>query len=292
MSTSREIKELLNFNDEKLDIHENELAFFGSKLKELAGISLNNSKKELLKGRLRKRLYVLKLAKFADYKNYLESLPAEHSEWQDFINLLTTNKTDFFREPKHFDFLANTFIPQWLKRSPPNEVLKIWSCAASTGEEAYSLAMHLSEHLPAQRKFHIISTDIDTNVIKTARNGVYPLDRWDQIPDSLKAKYTDRGTGEISQWFRIKPSLKSHVVFDQHNLIESTLPRDEKYDLIFCRNVFIYFNKETITEIIRKLHSATRPQGLLFIGHSESIQNLDSNWELIKPAIYKRDSDK
>jgi chemotaxis protein methyltransferase CheR len=287
-----DIKELLNFNDVKLDIQDDELSYFSRKLKELAGISLTTSKKELLKGRLRKRLYTLNLDTFADYRNYLESLPIDDHEWQDFVNLLTTNKTDFFREPKHFDFLTHHYIPQWLKQSSKEDILKIWSCAASTGEEAYSLAMHLSELLPADRKFHILSTDIDTHVIKTAKNGVYPIDRWDQIPEELRAKHTDRGTGEISHWFRIKPSLKKYVTFDQHNLIDQKKPREEKYDLIFCRNVFIYFNKETITEISSKLYQACNPHGLLFIGHSESIQNLSTRWELIKPAIYKRDIDK
>lgn len=267
-------------------LRQDDFTFFSEKIKELAGITLKATKNDLLKTRIRSRLSELGLSSYREYREYLSSLPPEHEEWQKFINLLTTNKTGFFREPKHFEFIVSTFLPEWLKKD--EKTLKIWSAACSSGEEAYTLAMVLNKHLPSDRSYKILATDIDTEVIKRGSNAVYPKEALHDIPQVYHSTSIDLGRGEASGWFRIKPQLKEKVVFKQHNLIEMTSPGPEVFDIILCRNVFIYFSPASIELVVRKLHYSAKPGGYLMIGHSESLQGIAHEWELVAPSTLRK----
>lgn len=277
-----------NGNPQVPALKEKELMYFCEMIEDLAGISLKASKRELVKTRLRTRLLDMGFNSYGDYREYLSSLPKQHEEWQLFINLLTTNKTDFFREPKHFEYLVKKFLPEWLKLN--EKILNIWSAASSTGEEAYTIAMILNAHLPKDRDFKILATDIDTDVIKFGQNAVYSMIKKNEIPLDYHWECLDFGKGNASGWFRIKQHLKEKVTFRQHNLVENNLPTFENaFDIIFCRNVFIYFAPSSVEQVAEKLFLSTKPKGNLFIGHSESFQGLRHDWRPVGPSILEKD---
>jgi chemotaxis protein methyltransferase CheR len=267
------------------DMTKGQFDFFRKKIFELAGISLSDVKVELIQSRLRNRLTKKNLTSFDDYQKFLEHLPDDHEEWELFVNQLTTNKTDWFREPEHFDFLIETFLPEWKKLGKSH--FKIWCAASSTGEEPYTLALVLNEYLANSKiTFEIHASDIDTKVLKLALNGVYPVDRLEFIPEKFHHQFI-RGTGEIESWMKVKPSLKSKVKFFQYNLANPP-KSDEKYDLIFCRNVLIYFNPETILNVVDSLHERAHSDSLLVISHSESLQNVQTLWKFQRPSLYAK----
>lgn len=271
-----------------LKIDESDLKYFCDMIEARAGIALKATKHELVRTRLRSRLIANSIDDFSAYRDLLNSIPADHPEWELFTNHLTTNKTDFFREIKHFEYLVSDILPAWLKTS--ERVFKVWSAAASTGEEAYTLAMVLRRHLPPDRDFKILATDIDTAVLKTAQNAVYPLLKKPEIPVEYHDTCLDFGVGEAAGWFRIKKHLKDKVVFKTHNLIEQNSSAREVFNLVLCRNVLIYFTKETIDSVQKKLFQTTKRGGHLFIGHSESFQGLDHKWRPVLPSVYLRDT--
>jgi chemotaxis methyl-accepting protein methylase len=214
----------------------------------------------------------------------LESLPQSDLEWIVFTNLLTTNKTDFFREPAHFDFLKKEVVPNWLKKK--RSVLKVWSAASSTGEEPYTISMVLNELLSDPVTYQILATDIDTEVLRKAEKAVYAKSKLGEIPEKFRRSSIDVGSGEISSWMRIKSHLKNKVTYEPFNLIESELPAENEFDVVFCRNVLIYFTPDTTSRVLNRLYAATRPGGYLFIGHSESMQNMKTKWVSVAPSIY------
>jgi chemotaxis protein methyltransferase CheR len=266
-------------------LSDEEFKFFRDLILNIAGISLSPAKKELVRSRLRSQIQALDLNSFKDYKKYLENLPPDSPHWQIFTNLLTTNKTDFFREPKHFDYIKESLIPYW--KSIGLSSVNIWSCASSTGEEPYSLAMVLQKNLPPTMDFKILATDIDTDVLKHCKNGVYSESKLIEIPSEYQEDYISRGTGEVEGWFKVKSDLKKKIIFCQHNLVSNTRPSDYKFDLIVCRNVMIYFSKETIEKINHKLYDNCKNGGTLFIGHSETLYG-DKPWETMQPAIFQK----
>jgi chemotaxis protein methyltransferase CheR len=267
-------------------LSDQEFSYFRNLIEDIAGISLSNGKRELVRSRLRSRVLSHQFNSFSDYGKYLKAQPPESPEWQEFINLLTTNKTDFFREPKHFDFLVQTFLPEWQKKN--DRVLKIWSCASSTGEEPYTLAMVLHKYLTRDQDFKILATDIDTKVLAKASNAVYPLTKLKEIPAEYHNDSIAIGTQEVRDWFQIKEQVKNKVVFKTHNLVEKTFLGNDVFDLIVCRNVLIYFSEQTIEEVASKLYLSCKPGGYLFIGHSESLQGTQAPWQSLLPAIYKK----
>lgn len=273
------------FDFPKWNLSENDFEFFQKLIFKLSGISLSAKKRVLVVCRLRSYIENLGLNSFCDYRHFLEKLPDGHIELQKFINLLTTNKTDFFREPQHFDFIVRKFLPEWLEKK--NNTLKIWSCASSSGEEPYTLAMVLAEHLPQNRNFEILATDLDTSILNAAKNAVYSIAKHNEIPDLYRDKYTETGSGSISDWFRIKPFLKNKVHFSQHNLIDEHTPSNANYDLILCRNVLIYFSPSTVERVIRKLKKGCEKNGTLIVGSSEWLQGESKNWQMVEPSIFK-----
>lgn len=271
--------------DEKI-IQDEDFEYFKNLVLELTGIHLSEKKRDLLKTRLGPYLRTHNFKGYSDYRKYLSGLQKDHLEWQSFINLITTNKTDFFREPAHFEYLADVLIPHWIKAE--KKEVHIWSAACSSGEEPYTLAMFLEKFLPAGMTYKILASDIDTTILSKAQNGVYPAAKLSEIPEAFLKESVDYGAGDISGWFRIKKHLKKNITFKIHNLIEEELPQEQLFDLVLCRNVMIYFPKEIVGSVATKLYQATSNDGYLFIGHSESLQSSKTPWAPAAPSIYKK----
>lgn len=271
--------------DEK-NIQDDDFIFFQNLVLKLAGIYLSEKKRDLLKTRLGPYLRNSHFKNYGEYRDYLEGLKENHPEWQSLINLLTTNKTDFFREPAHFEFIEEVLIPLWIKAQ--KKEIHIWSAACSSGEEPYTLAMFLEKKLPSGINYKILATDIDTVILKKAENGVYPISKQAEIPEDFRGHSIDYGNHEVADWFRIKQSLKKKITFKNHNLIEDKLPQEQLFDLVLCRNVMIYFPKEIVGMVATKLYRATLQEGYLFIGHSESLQASKTAWTSAAPSIYRK----
>jgi len=244
------------------------------------GIALNESKQDMVYNRLAKRLRALRLGSFAEYLDLLDD--ASHSEWQQFVNALTTNLSHFFREEHHFEVLVEHC--KGLTRTP----LRVWSAAASTGEEPYSIAMALCEaYGTLQPPVSILATDIDTTVLATAEKGVYAMDRVEQVtPERLK-KFFLRGTGSNAGFARVRPELARLVQYRQLNLTEPRWELGAVFDAIFCRNVMIYFDKTTQHDVLGRMARAIRPDGLLFAGHSESFLHAAELFRPIGKTVYR-----
>lgn len=243
------------------------------------GIKMPPSKKTMLEGRLRKRLRMLGMDSFTDYCDYLFSPKGMPAECVPMIDVVTTNKTDFFREPNHFDYLSEAALPELMrlhgsKRKPR---LNLWSSACSTGEEPFTLAMVLSEFAEGYPELHfsILATDISTRVLEKAKRGIYEHDRVEPIPVALRKKYLLRGKDQNKGIVRIVPDVMAHVVFKRLNLMEENYRVSKPMDVIFCRNVLIYFDRETQEKILNQLCRHLIPGGYLFVGHSETLHGLD-----------------
>lgn len=261
--------------------------YFRSELKKRVGIAISENKGDMINGRLRKRLIDLKLADFDAYADYLRSIPSTHEEWEQFVNCLTTNKTDFFREPEHFDLLIKDIIPEW--RAQRKTEFNVWCAASSTGEEPYTLSMILHKQAKLNPfPYSILATDIDSDVLDKARHGVYPKAKLPEIPLEYQKDSIAIGTGEIDQWMKIKTPLREHLVFQRCNLVQGPYQLPKRYDVVFCRNVLIYFTPETIQTVARELYEVTKPGGYLIIGHSESLHNVTTQWQYVKPSVYRK----
>jgi chemotaxis methyl-accepting protein methylase len=271
------------------ELREDDFTFFVEKMYQISGIWLSASKKELVKSRFRARIQDDFGGSFKQYRLFLEKLPSDHPEWQVFTNLLTTNKTEWFREIRHFQFLANEYLPK-LKHSP-NQPLKVWSSACSTGEEPYSIAILLKQCMGNPCPFEITATDIDTHVLSIAKKGIYPAEHLNQIPQNFQSGSFQLGSGSISDWMKVHPLLKEKIRFEQFNLISSSCPWKNYFDIIFCRNVLIYFKPEEVLKIVTTLYRAAAPGALLIIGHSESLQRLKTDWKFVSPSIFIKSKD-
>ncbi|MFO6298761.1 protein-glutamate O-methyltransferase CheR [Rahnella selenatireducens] len=244
-----------------------------------AGIVLADHKREMVYNRLVRRLRILGLNDFGSYMALLES-DSNSPEWQAFINALTTNLTAFFREAHHFPILAEH------ARSRPNNY-SVWSTAASTGEEPYSIAMTLSEALGAKMaNCRIQASDIDTQVLEKATAGVYRLEELRTLSPQQLQKFFLKGTGPHSGLVRVRPELAQMVAFQQLNLLASQWQLNGPFDAIFCRNVMIYFDKETQEKILRRFVPLLKPGGLMFAGHSENFSQISREFYLRGQTVY------
>jgi chemotaxis protein methyltransferase CheR len=257
------------------------------------GIKMPDSKRTMLTGRLAKRLRVNELESFADYCNFLFSPEGQQRELVHLLDVVTTNKTDFFREPVHFDQLVQTVLPTLIKENGVGSGRKyrIWSAGCSTGEEPYTLSMVLSEFAtrqPAGFPFEILATDISSRVLDVARRGVYPENRIAPIAQGLRKKYLLRGKNRNNPEVRIVPELRSRVKFGRLNFMDPEFGLSEPQDIIFCRNVIIYFDKPTQEQLMAKFCKHLRPGGFLFVGHSESLQGYDVPLVQVAPTIYRK----
>lgn len=245
-----------------------------------AGISMASSKKALVSGRLSKRLQARQLKSFTEYFNLLSSGQAK-DEVQTAIDLLTTNETYFFREPKHFELLKSL-----AQAHKPGQPFRVWSAASSTGEEAYSMAMVLADTL-GNSPWEILGSDISTRVLQRARAGHFPMERARNIPQPYLKRYCLKGFDEQEGTMLVEKSLRQRVRFFQANLNEA-LPQLGMFDVIFLRNVMIYFNGDTKRQVVARVISMLKPGGYFCIGHSESLNDISDALVPVAPSIYRK----
>lgn len=247
-----------------------------------AGVTFDVSKKALIVGRLQRRLEELELPGFGHYLEIIED-PACRAEAQVAIDRLTTNETFFFREPKHFDLLRERAMQAAARRSP----FRVWSAACSTGEEPYSIAMVLADCFGVNSQlWSVVASDISSRVLERARRGHYGLTRTELLSPEHMRRYCLKGVGKQSGTLLIDARLRSRVDF-QHINLDQALPPIGQFDLIFLRNVMIYFNQETKSEVVSRVLTAMKPDGLFIIGHGESLQRITAEIELVATAAYR-----
>ena len=261
-------------------ISDTEFGQFKRFIFEAAGISLGDAKKALVSGRLAKRLHACKVNNYGEYFRLLMSGNA--AELQIAIDLLTTNETYFFREPKHFQFLRQQITSGAFRTSS----LRVWSAAGSTGEEAYSIAMLLEDLLTGQ-PWEVVASDISTRVLERARAGHYSMGRIDNFPTGYLQRFCLKGRDEQAGTLLIQRALRGKVRFLQVNL-NAALPHLGMFDVVFLRNVLIYFNNETKRKVVARVLNVLKPGGYLFIGHSESLIDVTEAVDLVAPAIYRK----
>lgn len=252
------------------------------------GINLPENKLPLVQSRLHKRIYTLELNSYKEYCDYVLSSKGQQHEVIPLMDVISTNKTDFFREDAHFEFLKNNlFCSDAFKEKH----IRIWSAGSSSGEEAYTLSMVMMD-LMEQGKikdFNIIGTDISTQVLKIATKAVYPFIASQDIPEQYRKKYLLKS--KDGKFIRMDKQLRSRVQFSRLNLMDSPFPFQSNFDIVFCRNTLIYFTKTTQEEVVTKLIHHLHTNGHIFIGHSESLLNMNLNVERVKPTIHKKNND-
>lgn len=263
------------------ELSDREFAQFQAWIYSSVGIKLSSGKKALVAGRLSKRLRHHQLVSYGKYFEFIMS-SAQQGELQIAIDLLTTNETYFFREPKHFEFLEQHII----KSLPIRKIFRVWSAASSSGEEPYSLAMCLAEHLGSS-PWEVIGSDISSKVLAQAQAGHYPMERARNLPNSLLAKYCLKGIGSQEGTLLIDRLLRERVHFLYVNLNEA-LPELGEFDVIFLRNVMIYFDHETKCKVVARLLPRLKPGGYFIVSHSESLNGVCDQLKLIAPSIYRK----
>lgn len=250
---------------------------------EQCGIHLHDGKRELVKARLGKRLREGQFKSFADYYQFVTTDEGTE-ELILMIDSISTNLTYFFREESHFTKLKS-ILPAFMKSKSR---LQIWSAGCSSGEEPYSLAMCASETLGNTGSgVSILATDISTKVLKSAAGGIYPKDRVARVPNDLLRRYFQYGTGQSAGYYKVKNEIRDTIEFRRFNLMH-TFPADFRFQIIFCRNVMIYFDKKTQDALINRFYGALEPGGYMFVGHSESLTGLNHAFQYVEPSIYKK----
>ncbi|HYR26612.1 MAG TPA: CheR family methyltransferase [Aquabacterium sp.] len=269
--------------DREFDFHARDFARVRTLIYERAGINLHEGKQAMVYSRLSRRLRDTGHASFESYLQWLESSAGTnaHQEWQEFVNCLTTNLTSVFREEHHFHVLAD-----WLKARGPQPT-RIWCCAASTGEEPYSLAITVAETLGLHAPVKILSSDIDTNVLQTASRGVYEAGARGLDPQRLRQFFL-RGKGANAGYIRVKPELARMIEFRPFNLMQPSWQLGEAFDIVFCRNVMIYFDAATQRKVLERIHGVMKPKGMLFVGHSENFTESRDLFLLKGKTVYDR----
>ena len=252
-----------------------------------SGISLSEQKKTLLASRLSKRLRELDLGTYSEYYTKVTQDPTRE-EFTRMLDLISTNKTDFFREPKHFDFLRERILPEL----NTTKRIRIWSSACSTGEEPYTIAMTLYDAVqdPERWDFKILASDLSTRVLAKAASGMYDEDRFRDVPSDVMKRHFLCGRGDQTGIFKVKPHLAGAITFRRLNLMDDHFPIKTPLDLIFCRNVMIYFDRPTQETLVNKFHRYLKPGGYLFIGHSESLQWVTHPFKSLAPTIYQKEA--
>jgi chemotaxis protein methyltransferase CheR len=256
-------------------------------VKEMTGISLAESKRELVYGRVSRRLRVLGLSSFGEYRELLKS--GDGSELVAFCNALTTNLTSFFRESHHFDYLRDEFLAVRRDANRRSERIRIWSSACSSGEEPYSIAMTIMESIPDLQKWDIkiLATDLDSDILARAQRGSYAADRVKGFDAKRLARFFTESREGAERTYQVIPDLASLITFKQINLMHD-LPMPGPLDAIFCRNVVIYFDKDTQRALFARIAKLQRPGGLLFLGHSETLFKVSDEYSLIGRTVYRR----
>lgn len=268
-----------------------EFSLFQRLIHRETGIFLPEVKKALVVARLSRRLRTLGLRSFGDYFDVVEQ--DRDGEKTVMLDNICTNETRFFREPRQFEFLENEVLPAWKARGEAGQMpkrIRVWSAACSTGEEPYSLAMLLRTHFPAESGWNIeiLASDLSTKVLATARDGVWPVQRMAEIPPAYLRAYMLRGVRSEEGKIRAQANIRSLIEFRRLNLNDEQYPVDGPFDLIFCRNVLIYFNRETKAAVVGRLARHLSPAGLLFLGHSETLHGAAHALRHAGPTAYGR----
>ena len=273
-----------------MDITNREFALFRRFIQDRTGIHLPDAKKALVVARLSRRVRTLDLPNFAAY---FERVERDRAEQTVMLDSICTNETRFFREPRQFEFLESEVLPRWRQRGDEGlrpKRIRAWSAACSTGEEPYSLAMLLRTHFPISSGWvvEILASDISTKVLDAAREAVWPIERATDIPLEYRRAYMLRGVRGEEGKMRAQPNVRSMVELRNINLNDDAYAVDGPFDLIFCRNVLIYFDRETKASVINKLTRHLSPTGLLFLGHSETLHSAAHALKHVGPTAYAR----
>ena len=245
------------------------------------GISLHNGKHAMVYSRLSRRLRETGYQSFKEYLDFLEL--GDNSEWQEFVNALTTNLTSFFREQHHFEILAS-----YLKAKPENSLWRVWCSAASTGEEPYSIAMTAIESLNGNGKFNLVASDIDSKVLALAKRGIYKIDGLKGVSNTRIQRFFLRGKGLNEGMVKVKSDLQNVINFLNVNLINNDWPFRDPFNIVFCRNVMIYFDGPTQRKVLERIHRVMIPGGLLFVGHAENFSESRDLFVLRGKTVYER----
>ncbi len=256
------------------------------------GIKLTPAKKVMLESRLAKRLKNLGIHSFRDYFDYLFSPQGMQNELVHMIDVVTTNKTDFFREAAHFSYLVNKAVPELISLygAATKRTLNIWSAGCSTGEEPYTIAMVVNDLTEKYHEFRyqVLATDISTKVLNIAGAGIYSEDKAEPIPDIIKKKYLLRGKNSQQGMVKVVPELRAMVKFRRLNFMEGDFGMRESMDIIFCRNVIIYFDKPAQEKLLNRFCRHLVPGGYIFMGHSETLQGMDLPLVPVAPTVYRK----
>ncbi|PKN17434.1 MAG: chemotaxis protein CheR [Deltaproteobacteria bacterium HGW-Deltaproteobacteria-6] len=263
----------------------------GEFIQKQCGIKMPLSKKIMVQGRLHKRVRLLHLPSFGDYADYVFSPAGTEEELYHMIDAVTTNKTDFFRESKHFDFLTAHVLPRGGEMYSTTRHMQFWSAGCSTGEEPYTLAMVLAEHARRHPSFHfsITATDISTKVLRQAATAIYPHDKIEPVPMALRKQYLLKSRN--GRDVRIAPGLRACVKFARLNFMDTRYAMPDAFDAVFCRNVIIYFDRQTQEAILQRICRHLAPGGYLFMGHSETLNGMNLPLQLVTSSIYRKRHD-
>lgn len=274
----------------KAELSKEEFAKLSSFIYRESGIKMPPVKRIMLQSRLQKRLKELQLTTFKEYCNYVFSKEGLNNEIIHMLDVVSTNKTDFFREPIHFDFLNSTVLPEFSNTLKTKKQLKLWSAGCSSGEEPYTIAIVLLEYLEKHPgfDFSILGTDISTRILQSAYDAIYKEDKVLGVPLELKRKYFLRSKERQCPTVKMGTLLRSKVRFERLNFMDASYSINDSFDVIFCRNVLIYFDRETQESVINKICTKLSTGGYFFLGHSESILNMNVPLKQIKPTIYQK----
>jgi chemotaxis protein methyltransferase CheR len=274
-----------------LELSDDDYFRFAKMIYDLSGIDLGENKKELVKARLAKRMRALQLKSYSEYFEHLENDP-QGTELVEMLNVISTNVTSFYRERQHFDYMDKVALPEIVarKKKAGTNKIRIWSAASSTGEEVCTLLFVLADYLRSFSGWDIkiLGTDISTKALAVAEIGMYNLQKLREIPQVVQSRYLERVTRGNEQLFKVRNELHDLAVFRRLNLMDETYPFQGKFDIIFCRNVMIYFDKETQGRLVQRMCRYLDEGGYLFIGHSESLLNLNTGLTTMAPATFKK----
>lgn len=283
------MEEAIRVNDHAATLSSRDFDRLSRFIYDTCGIKMPAVKKTMLEARLQKRLRHLGMRSFTHYCDYLFAPEGQEQELVQMLDMVTTNKTDFFREPDHFDFLTRSVLPEWLSRHEGG-TLSIWSAGCSSGEEPYTLAMVLSEF--AQKNpgfdFKILASDLSTRVLDKAKNAIYTEAQVEPVPMELKKKYLLRSKDRSSGMVRVVPELREKVRFRRLNFMDDDFGMREPLDIIFCRNVIIYFDRPTQERLLQRFHRNMKHGSFIFMGHSETLSGLNVALTSVYPTVYRK----
>jgi chemotaxis protein methyltransferase CheR len=275
--------------DKHLNLTDQEFEQVSDLVYQHCGINLHDGKKELVRSRLAKLLRTKEMTNYSDYLAYVTS-DTTGTAFSELIDAISTNLTSFFREPDHFDFLRNRYLPELLeKTSPSGQKIRAWSAGCSSGEEPYTIAITLLDAIPAAEKWDIkiLATDISTRILKTAQQGIYDPERIEPVPAALKHRFLLHRKMNGASVYEVSDMLRERIAFKYLNLMND-FPFHGPFNFIFCRNVMIYFDKPTQQRLIERFWKVLSPGGLLFTGHSESLTGIKHAFHYVQPTIYRK----